>query len=98
MVCLRLTYGTRRRNGVHVRVRYTRLGSRARKPGISAAAAPRPYPTGEASWPAPAARSQPGSTHNIPFCTLRLTAAESAVAEHIGGSRTLLRLRFRRAS
>src|SRR6185437_11952064 len=52
------------------------------KPGIPAAAAPRPYPTGEASWPAPTARSQPGSTHNIPFCTPRLTAAESAVAEH----------------
>jgi hypothetical protein len=56
-------------------------------------AAPWPYPTGEASWPAPAAscqlpaaRSQPGSTHIIPFCTARLTAAESAAAEHIGGS------------
>ena len=56
------------------------------KPGIPAAAVPRPHPKGEASWPAPAARSQPGSTHNIPFRTLRLTAAESAVAEHIGGT------------
>jgi NAD(P)-dependent dehydrogenase (short-subunit alcohol dehydrogenase family) len=33
---------------------------------------PRPYPTGEAPCPAPAARSQPGSTPNIPFCTLSL--------------------------
>jgi hypothetical protein len=33
MLCLRLTCGSRRRNGVHVRVRCTRLGSRARQAG-----------------------------------------------------------------
>jgi len=88
VVCLRLTCDSRRRSRVHFRVRCTRLGSRARQAGISTAAAPRPYPTGERPGlrRLPVARSQPGSTHNTPFCTLRLTAAERAVAVHIGGS------------
>jgi len=33
MACLRLTCGSRRRNGVHVWVRCTRLGSRTRQAG-----------------------------------------------------------------
>jgi hypothetical protein len=85
MACSRLTYASRRRNGAHVRVRCTRPGSRARQAGHLDRGGATAYP--RAKRPGvrpPTARSQPGRTHNIPFCTLRLTAAESAAAEHIG--------------
>jgi hypothetical protein len=77
---LRPACGSRRRNGAHARVRRTtprqprpagrvsrprrrhRLIPRAKRPGLRRR---------------PAARSQPGSTHNIPFRTLRLTAAKT---------------------
>jgi|SRR6266700_6883800 len=70
-----------------------RLGSRARQAGHPGrrrrhGLIPRAKHPGLRQLPA--ARSQPGSTHIIPFCTARLTAAESAAAEHIGGSVSVL--------